>query len=544
MNRTTRLGRILLPIISLILIITLVAPAVFADTAQVKGTTVNVRSGPGLDNEVIDKITKGSTYTILSKKDSWLEIDLGNQKKGWVADWLVDIQGDQTEGKKETYLESKVDVLNVRSGPSTSFAIIEKLSLGKSYLVLESEGEWSKIKLSEEKSGWVSTQYTKNVESTEKEQPAPPTNVSPSTESNTKPNTNEEPQKSVTKVMVNTDILNLRKSASLNAEIVQKLSRGTQATILQTVGEWSEVELGDGTKGWLSRTYIKEVNTSDHSGGQPPLANNPTPNPTPSPAPQEAKVKILTEGTNIRKGPSTKEAIVLKAKEGQVFPIVKTEGEWFKINIGNGKTAYVAGWVVAAEGVPNVERNSLSNVLKGKVIVVDAGHGGNDRGAEGPGKKTKEKEVNLIVATLLAKKLEAAGAKVIMTRSDDTYLSLQQRVDISMKHNSDAFISIHHNTYKHSSMNGSMTFYYSEKTDKNLARYIQSDLVKHNGLKDLNVRHGDYYVLRENPLPTVLVELGFLTNLNEELMIRSSRFQENSAEGIFQGTLKYFANLK
>lgn len=545
MNLTNKQRRILLPFLMIVLLLTTVNSSIYADSAQVKSSTVNVRSGPGLEHDVISQVHSGTTFTILSKKDSWIEIDLGNHQKGWVADWLVEITEDQPNNNNNSgneHLEATVDILNVRSGPSTSFAIVDKIAPGTSYLLLASEGEWSKIQLSDTRVGWVSTQYTKTVESLEQQQPdqihtPPATNTGNTDNSNSNSsNTNVDPGNETTKVIVNTEILNLRKSPSLDAEIVKKLSIGTEALKLQSNDEWSEVQLDDGTKGWVFRTYVKEVKgVYEEKSPQPPSVTSPTP------VPADAKVKIITNGTNLRKGPSTSEAVVQTAKAGELYPITNVEGEWFQIRLDKDQTAYVAGWVVAAEGVPNIERNSLANALVGKVIVVDAGHGGGDRGAEGVGKKTKEKDVNLIVSKLLAQKLEAAGAKVIMTRSTDIFLSLQQRVDVSTKYKADAFISVHHNSYKHSSMNGSMTFYYSDSKEKNLASFIQSDLVKYNGLVDLGARKGNYHVLRENSQPSVLVEIGFLSNLNEELLIRSSKFQENSAEGIFQGILKYFA---
>ncbi len=541
MNLTIKPIRILLTFLLFVLLLSTINPSIYADTAQVKSSTVNVRSGPGLEHEVIRQIQAGNSFTILSIKDSWIEIDLANDQRGWVADWLVDVKVEQQNTTSEQLLEATVEILNVRSGPSTSFKIVDKIAPGTSYPLLESDGEWSKITLSDTRVGWVSSQYTRLIDKITVQNEIEPIHTEPNTNSSNN-NTSEDQTEEVnvtTTVIVNTEILNLRKSPSLDAEIVKKLSLGTEAKKLQSNDEWSEVQLEDGTKGWVFRTYVKEVKgVYEVKNPEAPVVASP------ASVPVDAKVKIITNGTNLRNGPSTSKEIVQTAKAGETFPIIQVEGDWFQIDIGSGKTAYVAGWVVAAEGVPNIERSSLANALAGKVIVVDAGHGGGDRGAEGIGKKTKEKEVNLLVASLLAKKLEAAGAKVIMTRSTDIFLSLQQRVDISTKYKADAFISIHHNSYKHSTMNGSMSFYFSAAKDKNLASYIQSDLVKYNGLTNLGARKGDYHVLRENPQPAVLVEIGFLSNLNEELLIRSSKFQENSAEGIFQGTMKYFASLK
>lgn len=482
---------------------------VFADTVTVEYTTVNVRSGPGLDYEVIHQVHKGDTYVVLHKENNWIQIQLNDQQVGWIADWLVKLTVEEQK-TKNIYLEANVPVLNVRTGPSTTFSIIDKIGPGKQYPLLESEGQWGKIELSQDKSGWVSMDYANTIEKEEKPSSSPA------------PQTNKQKW-----VMVNANNLNFREKPSLEAQVLQKLSEGTKAIQLSVDGDWINLQLEDGKTGWVFHTYVSEIENSNASESN----NQQT---------TDAKIKIITQGTNLRKAPSTKAEIVQKGNVGEEFPIIATEGDWFLIDLGNNKTAYVAGWVVSAIGVPNIERNSISNSLTGKVIVVDAGHGGGDRGAEGVKLKTKEKDVNLLVASLVAKKLEAAGAKVVMTRSDDTYLSLQGRVDVATKYKADAFISIHHNSYKTSDMNGTMTFYYTAKKEKKLAEAIHENLVKQIGLRDLGVRKGDYYVLRENPQPSVLVEIGFLSNANEEAQLRSSTFQEKAAEGIFLGIVEYF----
>lgn len=429
MQSSTRKRKMLFYLFAVLLAVAIMQLTSFAEIAKINGSVVNVRSGPGLEYEVMQKISKNDRYPILDRQEEWVKIDLGNNQTGWVADWLIDIEVDQNQikGKK---LRSMVNILNVRAEPSTNSDIIGKISTNSTYEILDSHEDWIQIQFTQEKAGWVFSQY---------------------------------------------------------AEVVQ------------------------------------EERTDEQTG---------------------ASVKIITQGTNLRSGPSIDEKVLLQADEGDIFPILEKEGDWYKIQLKDGNIAYVAGWVVSTIGLTDDLSPVTSNALKGKVIVVDAGHGGKDQGSEGIGLKTKEKVVNLQVANLLAKKLESAGAKVVMTRKEDSTLTLQKRVDISINNNADAFVSIHHNTFKSSSMNGTITFYYSEKKDKNLADYIQAELTSRNGLKDLGTRYGNYFVLRENPQPAVLVELGFLSNRNEELMIRTKDFQENSAEGIYMGIVKYFASKK
>ncbi|MCI1113549.1 N-acetylmuramoyl-L-alanine amidase, partial [Stenotrophomonas maltophilia] len=108
------------------------------------------------------------------------------------------------------------------------------------------------------------------------------------------------------------------------------------------------------------------------------------------------------------------------------------------------------------------------------MIVVDAGHGGNDNGATGSSFSTLEKTVNLQVSMLLKNKLEASGANVIMTRADDRKLTLQQRVDIAVQNQADIFVSVHHNTHPNTATNGSIVFYYAQGNSSKLASLVQN----------------------------------------------------------------------
>lgn len=102
-----------------------------------------------------------------------------------------------------------------------------------------------------------------------------------------------------------------------------------------------------------------------------------------------------------------------------------------------------------------------------------------------------------------------------MTRSNDQYLSLNQRVNISHAQKADAFISIHYNAFS-STSSGIITFYYNNSKDGRLAQSIHNGLLAQTGMKNLGAKYGNYHVLRTNKRPSVLLELGFLSNPKEE----------------------------
>ena len=177
------------------------------------------------------------------------------------------------------------------------------------------------------------------------------------------------------------------------------------------------------------------------------------------------------------------------------------------------------------------------SVLKGRVIVLDPGHGGYDSGTRGV--TYLEKTLTLRTALELKPLLESAGAKVIMTRNSDYYLSLTQRVNISNYNKAHAFISLHYNAYS-STSSGVMTFYYSSSKDAELSSSVQSSLAASTQLRNIGYKYGNYHVLRENRQPAALVELGFLSNPTEEKLVATTTYQKKAANGIYNGLFRYF----
>jgi N-acetylmuramoyl-L-alanine amidase len=211
-----------------------------------------------------------------------------------------------------------------------------------------------------------------------------------------------------------------------------------------------------------------------------------------------------------------------------LYPVISDIGDWYQIDI-SGRIGYVY-----KEGVEIVSEPSIY----GKVIVLDAGHGGSDPGAMGI--NNLEKTLTLQTVNKLAALLKEAGATVILTRETDIYLPLSERVEISRKFNPDAFISVHYNSFTNPGTNGIETYYYSVTKDKLLANVIHKAIMEQVSLRDRGVRFGDYHVLRENSQTAILLELGFISNFEEENIIASSEFQNIVVKGIFNGLKNYF----
>ncbi|AJD26242.1 N-acetylmuramoyl-L-alanine amidase family protein [Clostridium botulinum CDC_297] len=195
------------------------------------------------------------------------------------------------------------------------------------------------------------------------------------------------------------------------------------------------------------------------------------------------------------------------------------------------------------EGLDDFKYNQYSIIGYNKTVIVDAGHGGYDSGAVGP-TGVKEKDITLKVALKLGKILENNGVNVIYTRTSDNVSwpsnesqDLAARVAIANSNNTDLYVSIHANSFN-GSANGTETYYYNGSAKgKEAAEAVQKELVNAIGLYDRGTKTAGYYVLKNTISPSILVELGFIDNRNEEILLNSDWFQEKCAEAIAKGIL-------
>jgi N-acetylmuramoyl-L-alanine amidase len=170
-------------------------------------------------------------------------------------------------------------------------------------------------------------------------------------------------------------------------------------------------------------------------------------------------------------------------------------------------------------------------------VVVDAGHGGYDRGGIF-GQKIPEKPYTIEVARRLATYLRKAGFRVVMTRSDDTFIPLPERTRISNAQKNAVFVSIHFNSAIFSGGHGFETYYYAP-TAQPLAARIQRRLMQLiPSTENRGVKFRGYYVLRNNNLPAVLAECGFLTNPWEARIVTQKSFLDRLAKAIAQAVIE------
>lgn len=187
-----------------------------------------------------------------------------------------------------------------------------------------------------------------------------------------------------------------------------------------------------------------------------------------------------------------------------------------------------------------------------KCVVIDAGHGGDDPGKVGIN-GAKEKEINLQIAEMVKKYLEANDVRVIMTREDDAGLNdpdasnkkvqdMKRRIELIDRAAPDVTVSIHQNSYPEEYVHGAQVFYYTGSVQgQRLAEGIQKKLVE--SVDPENKRqvkaNDSYYLLKKTGVPIVIVECGFLSNSAEAEKLCTPEYQQRVAWAIHMGILEY-----
>ena len=200
--------------------------------------------------------------------------------------------------------------------------------------------------------------------------------------------------------------------------------------------------------------------------------------------------------------------------------------------------------------------STVSLPASGKTIVIDAGHGVPDEGAQSSN-GTTEAETNLKIALKLQNLLEQSGCTVILTRSDENAIydidsktlkqkkisDIKNRVKIGNESSADIFVSIHLNKIPQSQYDGWQTFYKEGSEDgARLAKTIQENLNKTIQKENNRIAKtiDKIYIIKHVEITTTIVECGFLSNPDEEKLLLEDEYQNKLAWGIYNGIIDYF----
>lgn len=274
-------------------------------------------------------------------------------------------------------------------------------------------------------------------------------------------------------------------------------------------------------------------------------------------AEEKETYQVDGDNVNVREEPDADAAVVTTLSKGDEIVVFDEQYGWLQTYI-DGEVSWIAEQHLfkadketeseesneedtASEAADSSEQEASSSKgsLEGKNIMLDAGHGGKDPGTIALNDE-KEKTLSLKYTKSLKEQLENQGATVILTRENDRYLSLNERVAASESYNTDAFVSIHFNAFTSEENHGASTHFFDEGDDQELAQSIQSELTSNTDFKDRGVKQDDYYVLRKNEATSVLAELGFLSNEQDLEAIQDEEHMEQVTQSITNGLEDYF----
>ena len=193
------------------------------------------------------------------------------------------------------------------------------------------------------------------------------------------------------------------------------------------------------------------------------------------------------------------------------------------------------------EAVPGVEENKPDTEFPEQekyTVVLDAGHGGEDGGTVE--QTATEKEINLAVVLKMRELLENQGICVVLTREQDIFIKLEERVRVANGEKADLFVSIHCNYYeKDSSIYGLECYYCKGAEDgKYYAERILDTIEKSGEIVSRNAKPTGYYILKNTTVPAVLVETGYLSNYNERNQLISGEYQGKLAQELVEGIVE------
>jgi N-acetylmuramoyl-L-alanine amidase len=259
-----------------------------------------------------------------------------------------------------------------------------------------------------------------------------------------------------------------------------------------------------------------------------------------------AQATVIADTLNVRNAPDASATRISSFAYGtKVNVYSKLENGWAYVGTSSLK-GFVHGAYLKYPTTPTVPTDP-SNPLKGKIIVVDAGHGGKDPGAVAYG--MEEKDITLITSKYLRDYLKDAGATVVMTRDTDVFHELGERVSIANLSGGQAFISIHANAFN-GTANGTETYYNGDNSksadNKKLATYIQNRLlIPELDMKDRGVKEANFQVIKsQTKMASTLIELGFIDHKEDAAKLASNTWRKKAAYQIHLGIKDYFQYLQ
>lgn len=359
------------------------ANATQTGTVVSDGGAVNIRDGKGTKAKVITQIKPGEKLQILDTTDEeWYKIDLGNKKVGYISGDYIDLETDSTSADNadatETVDEVVIvtgNVVNIREGKGTDTNTIGKARKGDKLNALEVSGEWYKVELSNGKVGYIHKDYLKTADA--KIDSAKETDKKTGAEAEKVTNNKE----TIGIVVTKSGNLNVRASSAKDAEVVGQVKKGDQVRLLKKTGDWYQIELADGTVGYVNHGYIKVGAAKTVDAGKD--TKTPTKTPTNSETSADSASPLLGEGTvttktaalNIRANKTTNSKVIGTVAKGDKVTVLEKAGDWYKVELADGSTGYASRQFIKVTKSDSASAKKLMRVGSSSVVKSMTGEG-------------------------------------------------------------------------------------------------------------------------------------------------------------------------
>ncbi|MGY3724478.1 N-acetylmuramoyl-L-alanine amidase [Granulicatella balaenopterae] len=480
--------------------------------------------------------------------------------------------GEIADGLKDVTIMNETELYTKYDGEGNNEKTLKMISKGSKVKILETRGDWLKIKDEEGIEGWIS-KASLDKKAEEK-------------------TTVNNPTYQVVTIEQEQGIVYTQ--ASVQSMRMGEVARYAHLLLLHDFGDgWAQVQY-NGQVGWVETkdNAINKIATTIDSPeaviyDKPNTSANVIVTPGPGVAlqvleeyPKFIKVKyqqytgyiegnkvtdaigvlrdLLRDQTHAEQVPTNKKILVTKLNEtpivaepngeGQVLTTISAgtqldyedrDGDYYKITLTSGQVGYIPYWLVITNFAPIESDATIPTSLAEATIVLDPGHGGVDPGAVVDFSPVHEADLTLPTAQAVKAALEQKGAQVILTREDDSSVGLVERAEISNKNNADIFLSLHYDSTVVDTVSGTTVYYYSandQSLAETVARYLKAKLpLPNNGAYFEN-----YAVTRENNQPALLIELGYLNNHSDNAVVNSKDYQELVADAIVAALEEYF----
>ena len=485
-----------------------------ASSLVIRGNNTTLRSGPAATYDTVDSVNQGEKLAILAERDGWYQVSRGG-RIAWVAGWVVDLDDEEALPSEDPIADIKPELppKPEKPGPGVIWLSLKADENGLQ-IVMESGAKLdADIR---ESNGKVIYEFKD------------------------------------------------RQIEGLNL-VKQSLGKGEIKAKARNVGDNTTVE--------IEFPYNTQYQTASEEGGQREVFIIPNSiwdvqRKSMGSNGERLVIKTLTQAQYSRS--KSGEVIEIrmpgvllgKAQNDYLYngPLIKnvtfeeemaggnrttviritTNGDLGKYTVGQSTDGHDINILLVGQGQIKARRDNL--------VVLDPGHGGKDTGARGA--YINEKDVNLTIALKAGELLKHKGIEVEYTRTTDIYLELTKERDeiseIANRLNPGLFVSIHANAAKNNpAAQGTETYYYAPVDNdllflqlderKSLAENLQRRLIAKLGRPDRGVKQSPYWVLQNTTMPSALVEVAFLSNAEEEMLLQQEYFLDLAAEAIAEG---------